>query len=338
MKYNYKLILLFLTVSSTFPGFSQVQLNPGDLVHGGTFNMTIDSSGKFSEGSSGANKVWDFRTLKNQIPFDYQILGYSGHGNGNDANLVKVSGTDTYAYFLQTNSEVYNISQLQDFDKVYYKKLRLFNCPLQYQAVNADSFETIGYYPGYKLNMPSQDSVRLTFKMINHSVADAWGQLRMPGGDYNVLRIMSNNMVSVRFAGKKGSNPYTMFPGLDENDISVTYTWYAKDQGTYLASYDTSDHEVEYLVSSTLSVHKQSTENGIVFSNPCADQLHMINHSNDHFTMTLYDMQGQLVLSWDVNGNSSDAIDVSSLPAGFYTLQMQNARTQAISYEKVVKQ
>lgn len=338
MKKNYKLILLLFAVAPIFPVFSQIQLSPGDIIHPGSFNMTIDSSGSFNEGQSGANRVWDFRSLASQLPFDYQIAAYKGYGNGNDANLVKISGIDTYSYFLQTSSAVYNITPLQDFDKVSYQKLKLFNCPLQYQAVNGDSFETISYYPGYLMGMSSQDSVRLTFKMANTSAVDAWGVLRMPSKDYNVLRILTRNTITLRIAGKKGSNPYTNIPGLDRDEIVNAYTWYAKDLGTYLATYNPDDGQVEYLVSSTLAINEHTVANSISFPNPCTEELAVTNNSGDNFRMALFDMQGKLVLDWDMRGNSRCLTNISALPGGFYTLQMMNTRTHAISYEKVVKQ
>jgi len=316
---------------------AQIQLSTDDLCRKGQFHMAIDTIGNFDPGTPGPNKVWDFSNLKKHTIFQYSIVDYNGNGSGNDANLAKVDGTDTFEYILKSGSELFRIIPLQDFDKVVYQKQRTFSCPLKYNDVINDSVIMIALHPGIIFGMPSYDSIRLTYKTIYTCKSDAWGVLKLPTSDLNTIRLKSESRTIAWLEGKNGSQAYTILHAYDYDESTIEYTWFAKDKGNYVAAYNPEDAEVQYMVSAVLSSGSLQKNIDIVIANPIGDEMKIRNTGGSNCRISLFDMSGKLVFSEMIQSYSEQAINTAGLLSGVYYVEIYNIETQNIQIEKLVK-
>ncbi len=316
---------------------AQVRLSPNDIYAPGKFSMGIDTMSLMSIGSPGANRTWDFSSLKPLTKFGFNIVPYDGKGNGNEANLAKINGTDTFQYILKSGDDIFNVMPLHDFDLVTYYKQRAFTCPFRYGDVNYDSFVLILYHTGADFGMPAYDSLKINFHMVLHANADAWGRIHLPAGQLDALRVRTETLIQVGMEGKKGSNPYTALPAYDQDEKTLDYIWYARDKGSFVASYDPGQGEMTFMVSAALSVNAASMSANLQFSNPMHNDMQIWNSGAQELRISIYDMNGRLVHVAEIAGHSDIVVNTSGFSQGIYHMEIYNPLTDAVQFMKVLK-
>lgn len=330
-------ILLIITCWST-AAIAQIQLEPNDIFATGTYRMTSDKSTIIDPGTPGTDKIWAFNTLKNQSPFEFQITNMQLTGNGNEANLVKVNGTDTFEYILRTDTVIYQVMPLADFDIITYEKLKIFNIPFGYNHEIRDSVVKVLIHSGVKLNMPAYDSIRINFKTITNSKADSWGLLKLPMMEYNALRIKTEINNIARVEGKTGNQPYSPLPDFDVDEYILDYYWYAKDKGTYVATYNPESKTMQYLVSAMLTspvISNEITEIEIV--NPMDNLLQLNNPGKDTYHVVLYDLFGRVVLTESILAHENKSFETSAFFGNSFILALYNQQNKNIVHKKLIK-
>jgi hypothetical protein len=73
-----------------------------------------------------------------------------------------------------------------------------------------------------------------------------------------------------------------------------------------------------------------------VFPNPTADLVNLYMNRNSQYTVTVYNIQGQQVLSTTVNGNQAQ-LDVRSLNNGIYSIRVIDTKSGNVFTKKLSK-
>lgn len=326
-----------LTLCTFLMANAQIQLSTDDVYSLGTYQMAYDTSGAFNEGTPGANKTWDFSTLKQHDKSTIRVVPYTDNGLGIDANMVELEGNDTLSYIKKTSTEVTVYYQTGP-SSGDFESTKLFNFPAKYNDRMIDSVSSVTYFTGDDFGMPLIDSVRMTSKIKFDNTVDAWGSLKLPMGTFNSLRMKMNIYFDVQVAAKTGKLPYVEMPAFGQVDTSYNYTWFTNGKGRYIASYYPEDGEMEFMVSSGLSSKSVvSTKTGVVASNPFNNQMVINNSGNDGILLTIFDMNGKQIESKKVAGKSQATLETSAYNSGIYTIQYLNLTNHSVSFQKVIK-
>ncbi|PCJ63897.1 MAG: hypothetical protein COA58_14800 [Bacteroidetes bacterium] len=316
---------------------AQIQLSADDIYQEGNFKMTLDVSGGFASGAVGANSTWDYTSLNKNQNLTFEIRPYQS--SLNDANMVRISGKDTFQYIQKTTSDIFEIVPLQNFDVIAFEKLRTFSSPMNYQDSFTDSFAQVSYYTGAQLGLFSYDSIKLTYKNSIESLSDAWGEISLPSGNFQSLRIKTTELIKVRITGKKGGMGYEQIPGLDVDETYTDYKWYAKGKGYYLAKLDVENDLFTYMQSNSVSVQNQVLlDMSLCVQNPIQSEMKMHNIGQNTYNISLYDLSGRLIYTSEITPNSIKVYDSAVLPRGVYYLQLLNVESGTITVRKVLKQ
>jgi hypothetical protein len=338
MKNLNTIFLLICIVFCSAKANAQIQLTSDDVCFNGSFQMALDQTGGFDPGTPGENKIWDFSKLKSQSTFKFKIAPYNGKGNGNESTQVKIDGKDTYNFYQKTGTEMFEVIELNEFNTVYYKKLKTYHFPMAYNSVQNDSFTLVSNFAGAALGMFSYDSIRLTYTMTYLSKADAWGTLKLPTSDFNTLRIRSEMRMLLKVEGKKDTlSLYEVLPDYADADTVTEYNWYGKGKGNHLAIYRVEEDQMQYMVSGVLSTNEVVTNKDIVLSNPLIDETIVGNNGNDDYLLSVYDIHGKLVYTLKMHGHSQNIMNTGEWSAGLYNMQMLNLETQELVCRKLLK-
>ncbi|MBR9860068.1 T9SS type A sorting domain-containing protein [bacterium] len=333
MKTTITLIALFFT--SILSASAQVSLYGDDVYHSGSFNMAIDETGNLDPRTTGANQTWDFSSATSDETISFDIVSYSS--SWNDANLVYVAQGDTFDFVRKTVNELITYLPIQNLDQFSFEPLKAMNFPLNFEDVSKDSFIMINYYSGGEIGMSQFDSVRIDLKAALYTEVDAWGKIKLPQGDYDVLRLKSEHLIAVKIATKDGNEDYIEQPFLGSEEWVTLYNWYAPEQGYSIAEYDPETGAVQYLNSSTLNIQQVNLEENISIENPITTQLAIENNGKHLLKFSLYDMNGVEQKRLNINAQSKGSIDVSDLAQGIYILYIVNPETNQVTTKKLVK-
>ena len=252
MKHNIKLIFSSALFLLAFNSFSQIQINESDLIIRGKYQMAVDTNGGYSLGTAGPNKTWDFSNLKAHSTSERLIKDYKGAVT--DANLVEIVEGDS-SYYQKNNSALTVIFPITDFGAAIYKKIKVFDFPIKFNNTNKDSTNFVTYASGDDFGFPQVDSIRISIKISISSIADAWGKIKIPLGNFDALRIKTITVTKGKFAAKTGKFPYIDIPGSEIDESSTDYQWLTNNKGTFLALYSEADDNMEFMTSS-LGINK----------------------------------------------------------------------------------
>jgi len=74
-----------------------------------------------------------------------------------------------------------------------------------------------------------------------------------------------------------------------------------------------------------LSVSDESTSEFVIYPNPVSDLLYISHPSIQNFEISIFTLNGKLVVSKSVNQSNLSPIDLSSLPAGQYIFELKTS-------------
>ncbi|MEZ4804648.1 MAG: T9SS type A sorting domain-containing protein [Bacteroidia bacterium] len=328
-------VLLLGTFAFSLSSFAQIQLSADDILHIGIYETNIDVLDSMELGDAAPNQMWDFSSLQVQVPLQFEIRANQSNNSNDPSNLVRISNFDTFKHFYKTNSEISSIQTLQNIDTFVFMKLREYSVPMSYMQENRDSYTVIFDHAGSTIGLP-YDSIRIRIKVNVNSIADAWGQIKLPDMNADALRVHSSSRFYVTLEGKTGNGPFTLLPDYTEDDQTEEYIWFGKDKGSYLAKYDVESNQMEYLESYTLSVESKQVFSDLILPNPAHGMWNIQNTGEHTFHLHLYDMQGKLQWKSVLDANASQELDIHNLNTGIYILQLRDLKTNVSTTKKIL--
>lgn len=185
----------------------------------------------YTIGQSGPNRIWDFRNL---LVMESDTLTFIATNDAPRAesfpNASIVGKIDSvYTFAIANNEGLFFLGIVSDFfdvDTFYALKFDLAPKLLAYPTTSTTSFIDTSKFDVSEFSSVFGDSVRIVQEEVHQVNVDAFGTLRMPSGNFNVLRqkrmIISYDTIEVRNNG-------LWFPIQAGTDTSYTYEWLAKE-------------------------------------------------------------------------------------------------------------
>lgn len=251
-----KLKYLFL-LSVFFPSMlvAQITIDSSDFPKiGDRLVYQINTSiTNLSPGDTGRAQVWDFRSFNQQYAEQFSIINPAAapnidsfpHANlvfsgrqGSDFSFFQLTDTAFYALgnFIGTISDENSLLNINQSPKIELVLPSTFGTKYQAKATNEQNLGDIG---------GGMSVIFVNSEMIS-SEADAYGTVRLPQGDFEVLRVKTSvDKVDSTFFETNGVRSFL-------NAISsaeVNYDWYAKESRGPLVSFQASGFGGGFLVS-----------------------------------------------------------------------------------------
>lgn len=287
--------LSFALVS--FQAFSQPVINDASGVPAVGYSAPLSTAPCLSAGSAGASQTWDFSSLTFSSMGTLSVIDPATSAMGPSfpsANWAySVSGA-VFTYFQNTSTEMINWASLiasTGGDNDYSANPKtLMQFPWNFNDSFTDSYS----------EMSSTSNVTVTY--------DGYGTLIMPGGNTytNVVRVQESY----------GSD--------------VDYRWYLTSPLISVAAFIGSDNTLVW-IGATPTAISEETENTILslFPNPANETIQLNFNAQASSTLVkIIAMDGKIVYTANTMtypGLNTINIDISTLPAGIYTVQAGNA-------------
>ncbi len=226
-------LLLFLFSITCSQVIAQIQITADDApVVGDVFVQSADTSVTlYSIGESGPNRVWDFRSLIANSSDTLRFIATEDAPKNDLFPDASFAGQiDSIYTFAQANDEgLYFLGIVSDFfDVDTFFALRFDPNPrlLAYPTTSTTAYVDTSKFDVTAFSDIFSDSVRITQEEFNHVNVDAFGTLRMPSGDFDVLRqermVITFDTIEVLTNG-------VWFPIEQGVDTIFTYEWLAKE-------------------------------------------------------------------------------------------------------------
>ena len=197
-----KIFYFFLIIS--FSAYAQINVTSNNLPNiGDTVLMAVDYSGNFTPGTTGVNQNWNFSSASGNIEM---LLGFIDpfttpyQSTFPNSNLSVKDGATFY--YLNRSTNGLAMLGLVDSGMTFLWDEIMLPTPLNYlDTLNYTSvFGQIDTFfsppiPAIDVNLPGPylvDSVTVTYGSLNRFIVDSWGQIQIPNGTYDALRIFQD--------------------------------------------------------------------------------------------------------------------------------------------------
>ena len=319
MKKNSLLLVSFLLILETT---AQITITSVDIAKPmqSLYSVT-DKSPTISIGTAGVNKIWDMSALNTHTVDTIVFLTPSSTpfmSNFPTANLAYQKNTDTNYTYLTNSTTGLLLNGIKENTSVtnYFPPKTIISLPLTY-GTNFIS----NYVEEFEATTPGKDLLRNKSEVVKTSVADAWGNIQNPQGNFDCLR-MSEKMhhrdsVFVKFSGT------WHFIGTS-TDSSKIYTWWTNKVGFPLLTAN-----VNYLTDSLEEVSwtKFPVSVGLkdpvavfkvkAYPNPAQNEVQFKGDIAPIGNLKIYDIAGKMVYAAVVQGNAT-TISITDFVNGTY--------------------
>jgi hypothetical protein len=331
-----KILLTAVMYLSLHTAFAQITIlrsdfgSIGDKVYTATVDTFIGNN-RPTVGQSGANRNWNFSTF---VPTFYDSVEFVSIAEFPDAparaNIGIRSGGEIEFYLLNDTffKSFVQIDQTGD-------ELEITNAafPVTFGASGSDTITLDNKSTPAELGIPLPfDSIWITFNTIGTRAVDSWGQITLPNGTYDALRIatVSNTQITIRV--KNDSQDWTPLPiNLPGVGRQFSYIWMGKNSKYYLAEADADSagnllsltYQVDRVFANSIKEINLSAD-VLVYPNPAKNKLQVeLAETVGRFDYTVVDIMGREVAMGTDNQDRLQ-LDVSSLENGHYVILIKS--------------
>lgn len=338
-----KHIFTFLTLVSVSIGANaQITLQREDFasidqVYANQYDSLYTLPAGFANG--GASLTWDFTGLSNHgtmITRTYAASStpYFSSFPGSNFAIQNDDQVDEYLYFKDSASVMLTTGVYSDGEPNPYAKFRAFIFPVAYGDTWSDEVEQVEQFSGADMGLPV-DSVRIVVTATFNNTVDAHGQVQLPIGNKDALRIEREVLVNIKFYMLMSPLPWTLAD--ESTDTSYMYEFYGKNTGSYIARVeetdDSSKHEVSYRTGSYAGISKAQKLSLETYPNPTTEVIHIGNAQNFN-SFVMYNQLGQIVRSGKIE---ESGIKVGDLARGTYFISSINASGEVYQSKVTLK-
>lgn len=316
-------------------------------------NAALNSVGNYTQ--TGTNFNWNFMSLVPvsqgrrdyksafSTPYAFFFLGLNEYGEKvNDTiNLGVVTLTDVYNFYKKSTSpNAYIVDGMGmkisgvPVPSYFSDKDELYMFPMTYPKYDSTTF---------KFSTPSTTLMPIVYSKTGYRVTkvDGWGSITTPYGTANCLRIETT-----QYSKDTMKTSLLPFP-IGFNNYQRSYQWltttskipYLEVNGTLVGNNFTVT-QVRYRDSyKFLAGVEENEENGLVdfYPNPVNDKLFLNFKKGNAYNIEIFDLNGKLLVQEKLTAtDSSNAINVSELAQGVYTVRVLNNETANVF--KFIKQ
>lgn len=299
---------------------------------GPTFNL-----GDYVEpGPAGANQVWDFsstsfpqvQSTSFEVPENTPFA--ATYPTADLVGITEDFGTNSYVFYNFESDGVYTagieIGGALEISQPYSDERRDLATPLSYQ----DSYTDMAVFESVSLGFTTEGESEYVLEV------DGYGTLITPDATYqNVLRI---HIIE--------STTLTFDPGIGEPFITETvldsYGWVIDGYPVpiLLTSQQTTDGQPDggqsrYVSGEALNTDEFNTLSGVsLYPVPAVDfiNLDLGENPSGAATIRIYDIRGAVVKEFTQGMAQITRFDVSDLPSGFYSINIQTEEGMATKH------
>jgi len=323
-------ILLTLFILFVFSVKAQITIDGSSLALTGRVITQYNDTSKIKLFTGGANKTWDFSTLKQLDPDTLRFFNKGWLPEFDtilpNANLVLTFSSEVGSWILlKKSTSLLNIEGIVEDSgsgplAVYESKSDIIKFPMTYNSLYKDSsIETLytnylGIDPDGPGPAPMLDSLRYKVKTINTKTGKGWGQVKLVG-NVMVDAIMMEDLdtrsdvyeIHVNGNWATVSPAYYSFLGISP-EVNKYYdvSWWSnlEDYGFPLMTYsyqnnDTVARSVQHMQGKVQvsSVNKVNNSYITVYPNPSNDILYFNNLQSSNANVKVFDSKGTSVIS-----------------------------------------
>ncbi len=322
---------------------------------GDTLFTIIDADSNITLGDAGDNVTWDYRSLAGPFARETRFLeaslGVDSEGFP-DADLVSISANEQETYYKSFSNKIIEIGRagefIQGFDiPVQYEENPTFRrAPISFGDIDDD--EAIASVDVGSDIIPVEllasipldfDSIRVSLVSNSDSQVDAWGTVRLPDGDYEVIRDKVSTTTDTKVFAKLPILGWfdvtTVIGGLEGIGDAVgvvqtiTYNYYSAEDKEIVVSVSTNDQDVitnvEYKGDAIISDIKVVTPDYTMitaYPNPSFGNvsIQMVNYPLGEYRMKVYNVVGKELWaeSFQLKSNRVFKADLMHLRKGTY--------------------
>ena len=200
-----KSIYLFLLILIPFLSHSQITVTSTNLPNIGDTVITAYDYGTYLPGSSGSNQNWNF---SNAAGTPEMLLGFIDpsstpyQSNFPSSNLCVQIDSGVYYYLNRSVNGLAAVGYV-DSGMVYPFNRTLLPTPLNYLDTITNTHILFQWdtllsppMPSFLVGIPgpyTMDSVKVIFGNTHKYIADAWGQVQLPSGTFDALRVFETS-------------------------------------------------------------------------------------------------------------------------------------------------
>ncbi len=329
---------------------AQINVTHNDIISGArTVVQSYDLETQMDPGSAGVSQVWDFSNVANDGTETsvFQQADWVSYGTQFPESRLAIKANDSNYVFFHHNQNSFGVDGVvQDVDNNGQLDVLKFVKPIietQFPVVYGNSYTDTAIIfvsvPGDPLQ--GFDSAHFRQTIIRYLVTDAYGQMILPMGSFEVLR--NNGTVDIK------DSTWVYFAGnrqlVDNNaETQYFYEWYTDNDAAMFQlaemDYDGTNGQpgdLLYLASTpTIGLHQHNLLQFSSFPNPANQFVNIqLGQPVDNASLVVRDVQGKVMMSDKVEGKDH-SLDVSSLKNGLYFIQIHNSQRQLISEGKIM--
>jgi hypothetical protein len=329
-------------------------------------------------GAAGTNQTWRFNFLRSAVPT--QASYTEGYSTPDSATLAAFPSADLVRNLTTTGQkEVYNKTTTR-FELLGYQGFNLvgltvpvrayFNQPVLERRAPLVFNTTNNNASSYSIAFSSDlipdtiwtslrirpDSVRIRFQTTRSDKTDAWGQLLIPGGTYEVLRERRFEVTETKIETKIGNFLWLDLTTLilqgnrPPKDTTLSYYFWSNTAKEPIAMVqfrnetDTIPSRVEYKY---LTINTATAEKGdpsvsaTIFPNPSHETLSvkLNNAESAIYHISIVNALGQILSQQKQSVGDGQVVElsISTLPTGVYFLRINTELNKLVSVQKFVK-
>ncbi len=329
-------------------------------------------------GAAGGNQTWRFNFLRSATPD--QASYTEGYAAPDSATLAAFPGADLVRNLTTTGQkEVYNKTTTR-FELLGYQGFNLAGLTLPVRAYfnqavlerraplvfNTTNNNASSYSIAFASDLIPDtiwtslrirpDSVRIRFQTTRNDRTDAWGQLLIPGGSYEVLRERRFEVTETKIEAKVANLIWLDLTTLilqgnrPPKDTTLSYYFWSNAAKEPIAMVqfrnetDTVPSRVEYkylTINTAISEKRDPSVSATLFPNPSHDVLHVqLNNSESGFyNFSIVNTFGQTLSQQKQILDTGQILElpISTLPTGIYFLKIDTERNKPLTVQKFVK-
>lgn len=346
---------------------------------GDTLMTALDGMPTITITAPGGDQSWDYTSLQGLSRMQF-IRAASDGANADEFPSANVmipfgSGAEAGENYAQINSSGFkflgyagpdpamlDLNVIVDFSPPIIER----RAPLSFFDINNHESAVIlavgaDQLPSELLDslLISPDSIRLRVVSERLDVVDAWGTVKIPGGNnYEVLREKRREERETRLDAKVGIGPFASW--IDVTDFLPFLEFLGRDT---ITSYQFFSNEAkEPIVSVTVSndgtdtplfvefksddvfTNLQYLDTGqsdiVAYPNPAIDQVRFdfVNLNDGAYTLKIFNILGVEVMkeNYDINRNRTIQMDIGDLSKGTYLYSLIDRRGKTLSTKRLM--
>jgi hypothetical protein len=332
MKKNYLFMITFLLFSTVVISQPVITYSGNCPQVGDRYDLAL-FSGNINPGSAGGNQTWDFSDVTSDGTSILYAISPAQTPYGDyypDANIAfNYNNEEAYSFALTSPSEFLNLgtASIQNSMEViiyYSDPAKLMEFPFAFNDTYDDSF--YGSFSSGTLEVHQSGTIT--------SVADGWGNITTPFGNYNSVLRVKTQRTQIDSAWMGGNFVYSSTTNY------IDFEWYDPDIAmpvfsiAITESAGVTDTSGTYLTTPQSITELNNRSNNIMaFPNPATDFVTVVfNADNTNpLTITITDVSGRTIWHMEkeisLTGRQSIIVPLNNIKTGLYFVNINDGKT-----------